>query len=103
MRELVVRDADADGVAAGRIRELKFVQVVVGPAHRILEGDVEVPEGVAGGHLDATPDGRLDLLERDLELEHLLACASVSGRRARACGARETHPRRELGGVRLPA
>jgi hypothetical protein len=39
-----------------RIDDDKLVQVIVLPAHRILNGDVEVPERVPLGHLNPTPD-----------------------------------------------
>jgi hypothetical protein len=47
------------------------VQVVVEPAHRVLKGDVQVPEAVGVGHLDSPPDRRLHPEEDQLELVDL--------------------------------
>jgi hypothetical protein len=35
------------------------MQMVIEPAHRILDGDVQVPERIALGHLNAAPDERI--------------------------------------------
>jgi hypothetical protein len=70
VRKLIVRDADAHHFARRRIEYLELVQVAVEPAHRILDGHVQPPEVVRGRDLDATPDRRLGLLERDGEAQH---------------------------------
>jgi hypothetical protein len=47
-----------DHASLRRVEQPELVKVVVEPAHRILDGDVQVPEGVPLGHLDAAPDER---------------------------------------------
>jgi len=42
--------------------------MTVGPAHGVLNGDVEVVKGVGRGDLDAAPDERVNSEERDPEL-----------------------------------
>lgn len=49
--------------------------MTVEPAHGVLNGDVQVPKRIVGGHLDTSPNGRLGPLERDLELIDLLSSA----------------------------
>ena len=44
---LVIRDADSCDPSGLRIRQDEFVQVIVFPAHRVLNCDVEIPKGVA--------------------------------------------------------
>jgi hypothetical protein len=66
----VVRDADLL-FARPRPGHAKDVQVVVEPAHRVLKGDVQVPEAVGFGYLDPSPDGRLDSDEYEFELVDL--------------------------------
>src|SRR5438309_7865110 len=65
VREVAVGDADAYRRTRGRLDRLEFVEMVVLPSHRVLDGDVQVPERVDVGHLDASPDGGLDVLEHD--------------------------------------
>src|SRR5207249_3161950 len=55
LRELVVRDADAERLVWGGLVQPELVQVVVLPAHGVLNRDVKVPEGVVVRHLDAAP------------------------------------------------
>ena len=82
---------------AGRVGQPELVQVVVEPTHRILDGDVQVPERVGLGHLNAPPHERVGPLEHDQELvtpvgllprlvtrlriDWTLAMASPTGRR----------------------
>jgi hypothetical protein len=35
------------------------VKIVIQPAHRVLDGSVQIPERVRLGHLDATPNERV--------------------------------------------
>ena len=42
-----------------RVEQPELVKVVVQPAHRVLDGDVQVPERVLLGHLNAAPDERV--------------------------------------------
>ena len=53
--------------AVGGAPDDELVQVGVGPSHRDLDHLVEITQR-AVGDLDPTPDRRLDVLERDLEL-----------------------------------
>src|SRR5262249_35777157 len=69
-RKFVVRDADAHHFARRGIAHLELVQVAVEPSHRILDGHVQPPEVPRCRDLDATPDRRLGLLERDGEAQH---------------------------------
>ena len=48
---------------------LEQVQVPILPAHRVLNRDVDVPEGVARWDDDPTPDRRGDALELNAELQ----------------------------------
>jgi hypothetical protein len=66
---IVVRDADLPRLFPARLFHAELVQVIVEPAHRVLDGDVQIPEAVGFRHLDASPNRRLDLFEDDLELE----------------------------------
>jgi hypothetical protein len=53
-----------------RVRDREAMQVVVEPAHRVLDGDVQIPEGVVARHLDLPPDQRVGLLELDTEAQY---------------------------------
>lgn len=65
-------DSNRHHASLGRVQQPELVQVVVEPARRILEGDVQVPEGVSLGHLNAPPDERVGAGEHDQELAHQL-------------------------------
>src|SRR5262245_61782996 len=46
------------------------MQVVIEPAHRVLNGDVQIPESIVTRHLDLTPDQRVALQEFDAKAQH---------------------------------
>src|SRR5690348_17731062 len=46
------------------------MQVVIQPAHGVLNGNVKVPEGVLLGNQDAAPDERVRSRENNQELMH---------------------------------
>ena len=56
-----------DGAFRG-VHEAELVEVAVLPAHGVLHGDMQVPERVARGHLDAAPYERVGLVQDDEEL-----------------------------------
>src|SRR5262245_40516558 len=66
-----VRYADLLYVARCGPSHTEDVQMVVEPAHRVLKGDVQIPEAVGLGHLDSPPDGRFHPDEDELELVNL--------------------------------
>ena len=51
-------DSDRNDLLFRRVEQAELVKVVVQPAHGILDGNVQVPERVLLGHLDAPPDER---------------------------------------------
>ena len=71
---VVIRDADLLHLARPGSGHAKDVQVVVEPPHRVLKGDVQVPEAVGLGYLDSSPDGRFHPDEDQLELVDLSRC-----------------------------
>src|SRR3990172_9153577 len=60
--KLIARDTDPVTSPGGRIEDFKLMQVVVEPAHGVLDGNMKIPKGVDSWHLNSTPDGRLDLV-----------------------------------------
>jgi hypothetical protein len=56
LRVVVCGNADGHHVPLSRIEQPELVEVVVQPAHGVLDGDVQVPERVLLGHLDSAPD-----------------------------------------------
>ena len=67
---VVVRDADRHDRLLIGVEQPELVKVIVEPAHRVLNGDVQIPERVLRGHLDATPDERFGAAQHDEELVH---------------------------------
>ena len=59
------------------------MEMAIQPAQAVLDGDMEIPEAVDFWDLDTPPDGRLDSLQGDPELEDVLEAfwASVGGLR----------------------
>ena len=83
---ILIWNADLHRVARARPADAKKVQVVVEPTHGILDGDMQVPEGVGPGHLDGPPDRRHYLQKDDSELVDLdpgshALCPAVGHRR----------------------
>ena len=66
-----IGNTDLGGCAGGGISHVELVQVKVEPPHGVLDGDVQVPEGVRRGHFDPAPNDRLAMGEGDLENECL--------------------------------
>lgn len=54
------------------------MQVLVEPAHAILNGDVQVPEVVVRGNFDPPPDRGLDVAQGDLQLQNLFIAMMAS-------------------------
>jgi len=52
-------------VTALAVSRKKRVQMVIEPTHGILNGDVQIPEGVVVGHFYFTPDRRCDVPQLD--------------------------------------
>jgi hypothetical protein len=71
IKGVLVRDTDLHLHAGRLIVKPEGVKVIVLPAHRVLNRDVQVPKTVGGGDLNVPPDRRLDIAERDPELEDL--------------------------------
>src|SRR6266404_1454225 len=69
VREFLVGDPDALAAQRLRIDDDELVQVAVRPAHRVLDGDVEIPEGVGLRHQEAAPDEWVRIGEHDEDLE----------------------------------
>lgn len=92
-RRVVVRRWQAEALAPNR----EPVEVVVLPTHHDLEDQVEVGECHVLAHYDAAPDGRLDVLERDLELERTGCHRRRPYQAAPTLGSKE--PRRRPPGV----
>jgi hypothetical protein len=74
-------DADLFYVARSGPGHTEDVQMVVEPAHRVLKGDVQVPEAVGLGYLDSPPDGRIHPDEGQLELIDLSCRLHPAARR----------------------
>jgi len=49
----------------------ELVEVHIGPTHDDLQNSVEFGEGDIASHLNAAPDGRLRITERDFDLVYL--------------------------------
>jgi len=71
LQGVVIRDADLRNLARLRLRHPEKMQVIVEPTHRILEGDMKVPEAIGLGDLDASPDGWSHVQEAEPELVHV--------------------------------
>ena len=65
-------NTDRHHVPLSRIEQPELVEVVVEPAHGVLDGDVQVPKRVLLGHLDAAPDQWIRPREHHQELVHEL-------------------------------
>ena len=50
--------------------DAECVQVVVKPAHDVLDGHMQIPEALFCGNQDVTLDGRFDAEQGDFELEN---------------------------------
>src|SRR6266852_4392362 len=59
---------------------LELMKMAVGPAHDDLEGAVEAAQFDGTGNLDAPPDGRVNIDQRDLELVDGRRCLRRHGR-----------------------
>lgn len=64
---LIGRNANARDFVFG-VKEPELMEMIVEPPHRILDGDVEVPEGVRQWHLDSAPDKRIGPAQDDEKL-----------------------------------
>jgi len=64
------RNADRYDPLLCGVEQPKLVEVVVEPAHGVLDGDMEIPERVSLRNLDAPPDERVGPAEDDQELMH---------------------------------
>src|SRR5438046_1575681 len=71
LQGVVIRDADLRNLARLRLRHPEKMQVIVEPTHRVLEGDMKVPEAIGLGDLDASPDGWSHVQEAEPELVHV--------------------------------
>jgi hypothetical protein len=60
------------------------MEVIVLPPHRVLDGDMQVPERVTPRHLNPAPDDRIGIHEDNEELVH---------QRARGARYSTGHPR----------
>ena len=60
LRVVVRGNADGHDALLVSVEQSELVQVVVEPPHGVLDGDVQVPEGIRLGHLNASPDERVD-------------------------------------------
>ena len=54
------------------MKESELVQVVIPPAHRILDSHVQVPKRVRPGNLNSPPDQRVRLRKDDKKLQRVL-------------------------------
>lgn len=86
--KFVVGDPDAHHRATG-LRDAKLVEVRVLPAHRILNRHMEIPERVAGRHLNAPPHAWLDVVEDDFESQNAVVLGNLrESRSTRRLGVR---------------
>src|SRR5665811_1016056 len=69
-RKFIIRDADLHDPAAAEIHDVKLMQMVIEPAHGVLNRHVKIPETVFTRHLDAAPDRWLDASQGYPELEY---------------------------------
>ncbi|OFV93350.1 MAG: hypothetical protein A3H95_13015 [Acidobacteria bacterium RIFCSPLOWO2_02_FULL_64_15] len=58
------------------IHQSKFVQMVIKPTHRVLDSEVEIPEGIRQRDLDAAPHERCSSAQDDQELMNELRTTS---------------------------
>jgi hypothetical protein len=65
---LVSRNADLDHLPLVWPAHPKFMQMVIQPAHGILERHMQIPEAVRRRHLEPPPNGGLDFQKGDFEL-----------------------------------
>src|SRR5712692_3648030 len=65
---LVVREANSYGPPDLRIHQCEFVKVIVLPAHRVLNCDVKIPEGIVLRDLNATPHQWIRVRQNDQKL-----------------------------------
>ncbi|MGK0169644.1 MAG: hypothetical protein ACI9W2_001367, partial [Gammaproteobacteria bacterium] len=65
---------------------MELVQVIVEPTHRILNGDMQLPERIPGRHQQFAPDGRRNPQEFDAKSQNIVPsinpCAAVFRTRA---------------------
>jgi hypothetical protein len=71
-RVLVRGNADGHDLLRLPIEKTELVKVIVKPSHRVLDGHVEVPEGVPLRNLEPTPDEGVCSAENNEELVHQL-------------------------------
>lgn len=68
---LVVGKSDARLLPGLGVDGEEFVKVIVLPTHRVLNGNVQIPEGITLWHLDPPPHQRVALRKDDEELAHV--------------------------------
>ena len=68
IRHLVVRDADSPGPTRFRLDDDEFVEMVVLPAHRVLNGNVKIPKRVTLRHLNTPPHQWISIGKDNQEL-----------------------------------
>jgi hypothetical protein len=84
IHEFIARDTEPSHFAPSGIHNhCELVKVAIQPAHRILYGDMKVPERVLLGHLDSAPHQRFSVAEHDKELMHPVCRLRSAGRPAR--------------------
>ena len=66
VEKFLIGNPDTVDIGRGRVGYFELVEVVVFPSHRVLDGNVEVPEAVVARDLDCPPHRRLHLLQRHL-------------------------------------
>src|SRR5512134_3611738 len=52
-----------------RVGNHEAMEMIVLPAHRVLDGDMQIPKGRVARHLDLAPDQRVGLLQLDTEAQ----------------------------------
>jgi hypothetical protein len=69
-RVVIGGNADGHDLPFRLVEQPELVKVVIQPAHRVLDGNVQIPEGVALGNLNAAPHEWVGPSEDDEELVH---------------------------------
>ena len=72
LKPVFVGNANVFLVAAFEGVDGELMQMVVEPTEGIRYGAMQIPEGVAVGHLNTPPNEWFNILQGDLELEDLL-------------------------------
>ena len=57
VEKFLIGNPDTVDIGRGRVGYFELVEVVVFPSHRVLDGNVEVPEAVVARDLDALRTG----------------------------------------------